>query len=297
MRRSVGALASIAIVATAIAGCGGKSSGAYRDIEDQIGFSRSGIVERQSRVEGMIRDCMKAQGFEYIPVDPLAQRAALTGKSQMSDEEFLKQFGYGISTMFGRGDARSDPNDRIRKSLTEADRAAYDRALWGDNPGATFAEAVDSGHFDQLGGCTRQATESVLGGAAVLATLQRKLDELDQRIAQDPRMVAATEKWSSCMADAGYRYAQGDDIDGDLLRRFQAIVGVGVRPGASVPPSPGTSYDRAALAALGREEVKIANTDQACEKREVTPVESVVRPQYEATFRQQQKDLLARVRL
>jgi hypothetical protein len=36
--------------------------------------------------------------------------------------------------------------------------------------------------------------------------------------------------------------------------------------GATAPPARGTSYDRAALAALQREEVKVANADMACEK-------------------------------
>ena len=96
----------VAIAAVLFAGCGGDDPAAPDtpvELEDQLGFGESGIVERQSRVEGRIRDCMKAQGFDYVPVDPLAQRAALTGKARMSDEEFLDQFGYGISTLFGRG--------------------------------------------------------------------------------------------------------------------------------------------------------------------------------------------------
>lgn len=293
-------LATILMTATLVAGCGGgdaKSSSATQgDIEDQIGFSQAGIVERQSRTEGEIRDCMKAQGFDYIPVDPVAQRAALTGKARMSDEEFTKQFGYGISTMFGRGNEQSDPNDRIRKSLTTADRAAYDRALYGDTPGATFAEAVDTGHFDQLGGCTKQAAETVFGGTTVLANLQKKLDALDERILEDQRMVRAVESWTSCMAQEGYRYTDPEEIDGDLQKRFETIVGVGVRAGATTAPSSGTSYDRAALTDLQREEVKIGNADLKCEKQEITPVESKVRPQYEAEFRQQNRQLLSQVK-
>jgi hypothetical protein len=288
-----------ASIATAlIAGCGGsKSSSSYQDVEAQLGLTRTGIVERQTRVEGAIRDCMKAQGFEYTPVDPLAQQTAVTGSSRvLSDEEFVKQFGYGISTMFGRGNAQSDPNDRIRKSLSAADRAAYDRALWGDNPGATFADAVDTGHFTQLGGCTKQATGTVFGGTAVLTALQGKLDELDQRILEDQRMVRANEKWSACLNNSGYQFASGDDIDAYILKRFQAIAGVGVKAGATVPPNPGTSYDKAALAALQREEVKVANIDLTCEKRYITPVDSTVRPQYEAVFRKQNRQLLSQVR-
>jgi hypothetical protein len=296
--RRVACLACMAITVIVVAGCGSdsKPDSGFAELEDQLGFSQSGIVERQSRVEGEIRDCMKAQGFDYIPVDPFAQRAALTGKARMSDEEFTKQFGYGITTLFGRGSEQSDPNDRIRKSLGPADKAAYDRALFGDTPGLTFAEAADTDATSELGGCTRHATDQVFGGTAVLSSLQKKLDALDEKVLEDQRMVRAIEKWSTCMAEEGYRYSDPEDIDGDLLKRFEAIVGTGVRPGATEPPDPSTTYDHAALADLQREEVKISSADVKCEKKEITPVETVVRPQYESEFRQQNKQLLSRVK-
>ena len=288
----------LALAAILFAACGDDEPQRQRvvELEDQLGFSESGVVERQTRVEGEIQSCMKAQGFDYVPVDPLAQRAALTGKARMTDEEFLEQFGYGISTLFGRAQAEADPNDRIRKSLSPADRAAYDRTLWGESPGLTFSEAIDSDAASELGGCTKQATEKVFGGAAVLAKIQGKFDELEQRITQDQRMVRAVEKWSKCMADQGYRYEEPEEIDTDMIKRFKAIVGAGVQPGATAPPTRGTTYDRAALAALQREEVKIANADLACEKRHITPVELEVRPQYEAAFRKQNRQLLDQVR-
>ena len=288
----------LAVAAILLAACGDDEPQRQRvvELEDQLGFSESGVVERQTRVEGEIQSCMKAQGFDYVPVDPLAQRAALTGKARMTDEEFLEQFGYGISTLFGRAQAEADPNDRIRKSLSPADRAAYDRTLWGESPGLTFSEAIDSDAASELGGCTKQATEKVFGGAAVLAKIQGKFDELEQRITQDQRMVRAVEKWSKCMADQGYRYEEPEEIDTDMIKRFKAIVGAGVQPGATAPPTRGTTYDRAALAALQREEVKIANADLACEKRHITPVELEVRPQYEAAFRKQNRQLLDQVR-
>jgi hypothetical protein len=288
----------VGIAAVALAACGDdepQDQGVV-ELEDQLGFSESGVIERQTRVEGVIQACMKAQGFDYIPVDPLAQRAALTGKARMTDEEFLEQFGYGISTLFGRGQAESDPNDRIRRSLGPADRAAYDRILWGENPGLTFSEAIDSDAATELGGCTKQATEEVFGGATVLARVQGKFDELEERITQDQRMVRAVEKWSACMADEGYRYDEPEEIDTDMIKRFKSIVGAGVQPGATTPPTRGTTYDRTALAALQREEVKIANADLACEKRHITPVELEVRPQYEESFRKQNRQLLQQVR-
>lgn len=288
------------LVATIVLiGCGGGSNPSDRplEIEEQLGFSGSspGSVERQTRVEGLIRDCMRAQGFEHTPVDPQARRQALTGKASLTDEEFLKQFGYGITTLFGRRSKQSDPNDAYRNSLPAADRAAYDRALGGDNPGVTFAEALDTGDFSELGGCTKEASDAVFGGAAVLNAVVGKLDELDQRIVEDQRMVKATEKWAECMAGKGFRYDESDAIDEDLLERFQAIAGSTVRPGATAPPAAGTRYDRAALADLQRQEVQIATADLACENEHVRPVEQVVRPFYEQAFRRENRSLLVRV--
>jgi hypothetical protein len=267
-------------------------------VEDQLGFDTAGIMARQSRVEADIHECMKAQGFDYVPIDPFAQRAAVTGASRLGDEDFLNQFGYGISTLWGRGGAQSDPNQQLRTSLGPADRRAYDRALFGENPGATFQAAVDSGDFTKLGGCTRKATEGVFGGAQVLTQLQGKLDQLDERILADQRMVRALERWTSCMAEAGYRYEDPDEIDSDLTKRMEKIVGpvpgpFATGPGSGQKPVP---YDHAALAALQRDEVATARTDFACERKDITPVEAVVRPQYEAQFRQSNQTLIGQVK-
>jgi hypothetical protein len=281
--------------ATASSSASGQSGGT---VEDQLGFDEAGILARQSRVEAAIAQCMKNEGFDYIPIDPFAQRAALVGSSRLSDTDFLKQFGYGISTLWGRGNPQSDPNQRLRATLGPADRKAYDRALWGENTGATFTEAVDSGHFDRLGGCTLKATEAVFGGAQVLTQLQGKLDELDDRILEDRRMVKAVEKWSSCMAAAGYRYEDPDEIDSDLFKRTEKIVGPLPGQFATGPPAGQTPrpYDHAALASLQHDEVAIARRDWACEQKDIEPVESVVRPEYEAKFRAQNQALISRVR-
>jgi hypothetical protein len=294
--RHLVALALMLFAAALVAGCGGddKSNEPPQELEDTLGFGGDAAKEVQSRVENRIRDCMRAQGFEYVPVDPFAQQQALTGKARITDEEFTRQFGYGISTLFGKGNEQSDPNQRIRTSLAEADRAAYDRALGGDNPGVTFSEAVESGDFTELGGCTKDASEAAFGGPAVLTSLVERLDELDERIIQDQRMVRANEQWTACMLEKGYRYEEPDEIDSDIEERFQAIVGSGVAPGTSTPPQ-GASYDRAALTELQQEEVRIANADLDCEQQEIEPVEREVRPQYEEQFRSQNQRLLARV--
>jgi hypothetical protein len=268
------------------------------DIEDQLGFDQAGIIARQSRVEAGIRDCMRAEGFEYVPVDPLAQRAAVLGSSRLSDEEFLQQFGYGISTLWGRGRAEADPNERIRLAMSPSERKVYDRFLWGENSGATFTEAVDSGNFEKLGGCTRKATEAVFGGAQVLTEIQGKLDALEERILQDQRMVRAIERWSNCMAESGFQYEEPEAIDSDLFERTEKIVGPLPGQFASGPPAgeKPQPYSQARLAALQQEEVAIARADHRCELEHITPEEENVAPQYSEEFRNQNAELISRLK-
>lgn len=264
-------------------------------IEDQLGFTRKGIAAASAKVENSIASCMKAEGFDYVPVDPVAQQAALTGKPNMSDAEYEQQFGYGITTLYGRATAQTDPNATIRAGLGEADRAAYDRALSGGKPDQTFALAVDTGDFTELGGCTKQATDKAFGGTGLLQTLQRKLDELDDSIAADQRMVRAQEAWRACMKDAtGNEYEDAESIEDDIKQRFERAAGSVVPPGEVAPP--GTQVDMAALRKLQADELDLFRKDLKCEQQHIDPVETKVRQEKETKFKSDNADLLRKVK-
>jgi len=111
-----------ATVLLAACGGGGSSKAEQAPVEEQLGLEQDGILERQAKAENYIRDCMTAQGFEYTPVDPQAQRAALVGQADMSEEDFNKQYGYGITTLYDKEQTAdsSNPNDKYRASLSEA---------------------------------------------------------------------------------------------------------------------------------------------------------------------------------
>jgi hypothetical protein len=291
VRRPAWALVAAAIAAL-LAACGGGDSGETEatPVEEQIGLDGDTVLERQARAENLIRDCMKAQGFDYIPVDPVAQQAALTGSTGLSKEEFEKQYGYGITTLYEeRQQAAFGPNETIRNSLDAAGQAAYDRTLYGQDPTATFQVALDTGDFTRLGGCLKTATERVFGGAAVLQSLQTKLEELEERLMADPRMVKAVEQWSKCMLRNGFELSFPEQVDAVLQRKLDAIVGA---PGSGTQNE---NYDRAALAALQREEVEMVNADIACEERHIEAVEEDVRAGLEADFRERNADLLGKV--
>lgn len=286
--------------------CGGGGNDGAKDgaldpkeapVEDQLGFETAGILQRQTLVENLIRDCMKGQGFEYTPGDPAAERAALVGSATLSEEDFEKQFGYGITTLYDqrRTEASRGPNADYRASLAPAERTSFDKALYGKNVGTTFSRAVDSGDFADLGGCTKTATDEAFGGAQVLSTLQTKLDELDARIEADPRMAKANAAWAGCMRAAGHRFEKPDDVDGFLEEKLEDLVGpatkVGIGGGGANP-----KVDRPALVKLQKEEVAIVSADLECEEKHIADVEEAVRKEFERAFAQENAAFLATVR-
>jgi hypothetical protein len=280
------------------AGCGGNKADAAKNdepLEEQLGLGDEGIRLRQANAENLVRDCMKGQGFDYVPVDPNAQQAALTGAQGMSEADFEKQYGYGITTLYEqrRQLAIAGPNKTIRDSLSEPDRKAYDKALHGDDPTATFYDAVDTGDFTRLGGCLKTATEQVFGGADVLTGLSAKLDELDEKIRADARMVKAVKDWSACMREAGFDgLEEQEEVDKVLAQKLEAIVG---SPEDIAETGGASDYDKAALAALQQEEVTMVAADIKCEEEHVEDVEEEVTGEYEAAFREENTALLSKV--
>jgi hypothetical protein len=300
------ATAAMVLAVALFAGCGdsgGSGDGGEADepqaqsgagIEEELGFTRKGVAAAQAKVENAIAACMKAEGFDYVPSDPVAAQAALTGKPNMSDEEFERTYGHGIATLYGRGTAQSDPNARIRAQLGDADRRAYDRTLHGGRPEQTFAFAIDNGDFSELAGCTRAATEEAFGGTRLLTTLQRELDELDEAIVNDQRVVKANEEWRTCMrAATGESFEDSEAVEDTVRDRLEQIVGEVLAPGQVAPDG---SYDAAALADLQRLEVKWTRDDLACEEKHIAAVEDTVRAEKEARFRDENAELLRQVR-
>jgi hypothetical protein len=248
--------------------------------EVAVGLDKKSLQRRQLELEGLLASCMKAKGFDYVPLDPTATPRGRVVVQGLTDEEFRSQYGYGISTLYdaaakpGAKGVTSNPNVAIRDALSPADRTAYDKAFTGGSSEATFASAVDNGDFSSLGGCTREATEKVFGGTKALQTVQSALDEVDKRVAADKRVTAAQRQWASCMRQAGFEYQEGDEIEASLTKRLEAIVGP--------PGGRKATYDKPALASLQENELKLAQTDAACEAKFLKPVKDKVEVETEA---------------
>src|SRR3712207_6460855 len=102
---------------------------------------------------------MAAAGFEYIPVDVKtiqAAQARVRTEPGYTRRTYKEKWGLGVTTRFDNPvrDTGLGPNLAIYRSLRGADKLAYERTLWGDNPDADFAFTLDEEDFSGTGGCT-----------------------------------------------------------------------------------------------------------------------------------------------
>ena len=223
MRRSLVSTRCPDRVALAVAGCGSDEQKPTEvvELEETLGFSSDGILERQSRVENRIRDCMKAQGFEYTPVDPFAQQQALTGKARLSEEEFIEQFGYGISTLVrprhrAGGSQRADPPEPVGHRPRRVRSGALGRQPRRDVRGR--------GRLGPL----RRARRLHEGGER--GDLRRRPGADRARHASSTSWTGTSSRTSGWCAprrsgrrawrERGFRYADPGDIEGDIEERF-----------------------------------------------------------------------------
>ena len=290
-----------------------KSTGDDANIDSPLGLDEAGFALQQNKVEERVKACMKQAGFEYTPVDPHATKAAITGTSGLTDDEFRRQFGYGISTVFEKvveisQSAKSvDPNVAYRTTLDAPGKAAFDKSLTGGNVDLSVAGAVDAakaGDLSGLGGCVGEATKAVFGDSSVTTALA-KIEELDSRAEADPRLVKAREDWVTCMKKRGFDYNDPNAIDTTITDKLAGIVGAVAakalgQTGNFSPLVFGTTalppYDKAALAALQAEELATAQADLECEEKFVVDIEDKVKAEYIKKFSEENAVLIKQAR-
>jgi hypothetical protein len=257
---------------------------------EEFGMTAEQLVRAVEKVESLIAQCMRKQGFRYVAVDYLTVRKGMTADKSMpglDEEEFIDRFGYGISTLYtgqapqlstGYSPAREglgEANIAIYKGLSEAERVAYTRALCGDDPNATFAVGLEGEDFSRCGGCTRQAIEQVFDEDQLKASYYNPVDAM---INQDPRMKKALRKYAEAMREAGFDYDHPDEVESDIRNRLDVITDNG-----SIPLAELSEERRASLAKLQDYERRVALLDYELAVELFDPVEEKI-----------QKELFAR---
>jgi hypothetical protein len=200
---------------------------------------------QEMEIQQEISQCMAREGFDYIPFLPSDVGGGYVG-ADLDEEEYVKTYGFGVSTWVlqdaarnGAGDSEeplaTDPNQEIVDAMDQAEQEEYYRVLYGSEPDIlanTPQEELDAMTEDELmalydeananwqpDGCQNAATENVYGGAAYQEIQTAFWDEFGadyeaiySRVDSDERVLDAQAKWSECMADEGYDYASPDDM-------------------------------------------------------------------------------------
>jgi hypothetical protein len=205
----------------------------------EFGLTSRQLVQYIEKVEALIAQCMRKQGFEYTAADYRTVRKGMSADKNLpglSEEEFIEKYGFGLSTQYtgkppqlseGYSPAREglgEQNVQVFKNLSPADQVAYNRALVGENTDATFAVGLEIENFYRTGGCTRMAIEQVFEPEQLKASYYNPKDAL---INNHHRMKAALREYASEMRDAGFDYNHPDDVEPDVRDQLNALTNGG----------------------------------------------------------------------
>ncbi|HXV63553.1 MAG TPA: hypothetical protein VEK15_22820 [Vicinamibacteria bacterium] len=249
---------------------------------EEFGMSKRQLVEAIERVEPLISQCMRDEGFEYVAADYRTVRSGMTADKSLpglfsSEGRFINEYGFGIATLYtgkppqlndGYSPARiglGERNIAIYKKLSPADQVAYNRKLFGENQEISFAVGLEIENFSRTGGCTRKAIEQVFDAEQLKSTYYNPKDAL---INKDPRMVEALKEFSARMREAGYDYDHPDDVEPDIRKRLYEITG-----GGTVPVEALSAAKKAKLEELQTYERAVAKLTHQLEGTVFDPVE------------------------
>ena len=265
--------------------CSGGSSAAVArgDLPgtEEFGLTKQELVTSIEAVEAHIATCMSDAGFDYIAADYNTVRKGMTSDKNlpgMSEERFIKEHGYGISTFYTGQPPQlatsyspvqvglGKRNIGVFENLSAADQVAYNHTLFGENSDASFAVALEIEDLSRTGGCTRAAIEKVFEPEQLLATYYNPKDAL---IEEDSRMIAAIAKYAECIHDAGFDYGHEKEIEADLRNRLATITGGAPIESLSVE-------SRNSLADLQEYERALAVASLRCEEKHLEPAEDKV---------------------
>lgn len=299
------------------------------DVEAQIEEDRAREMEVQEKTAA----CMAEQGFEYTPYVPEEMFEYYGGPEEdLTEEERMKKYGYGFFTYMLEetenfeefGDpysSENDPNWARMEAMSDSERMAYEKALWGDWENFDFEPEYDEDgneiyvepDFTEIGGCMTLAQEEVWGGGREneeeMMAISEQLDPLWQdfyeRIESDPRIIEANQEWASCMAERGYTFTDQEDIymyldemQQELWSGQEDYFSEGGEVEEDVDFGPfGPGIDEEMIRQLADEELAIAADDWECRgDRSFDELRREISEEYEAQFIAENRELLEKQR-
>jgi hypothetical protein len=250
---------------------------------EEFGLTPRQLVSSIENVEDLISKCMHKQGFRYVEADYETVRKGMSADQKLpgiSEEEFISKYGFGIATTYtgkppqlseGYSPAKiglGERNIQIFKALSRADQVAYNRALFGENTGASFAIGLETENFSRTGGCTRAAISKVFKPEQLSVRYYNPKDAL---VNKHPRMRAALRHYHYEMRKAGFDYHHPDDVETDLRARLATLT-----RGGTIPVERMSQTQIRALRELQTYELKVAKRNYQMASELFDPVEEAI---------------------
>jgi len=203
---------------------------------DYSEFDEADYRAQELEIQQQVAECMAAEGFEYIPFVPSGIGGGFAG---FDEEEYVKTYGFGISTWVLQQDSfgpendpyAQDPNQQIVEAMDDAERDEYYRLLHGGEPEIITntppeeLEAMSPEELDQFyneafqnwepDGCYNEASSDYYNDGQAQAFYEEFGEDLDAFYLQaesDPRLTQAQADWSTCMADKGHDFASQEEM-------------------------------------------------------------------------------------
>jgi hypothetical protein len=210
-----------------VAGCGSTNEpgaapppAAPGQVQEQQKKELTKAEQDSARLENLIADCMKAQGFQYVAhptsYDDPAQDLNVGGRdpSQVPYDKlkvYRQKYGFAIygrdvfptDPAVGNTPRPPNPNNAIRDGLDPARREAYDKALNGGSLTEDKAKQRDVGD----GGCAGKASAQVYPAnteAPKDPAKEAEFKQLMQAFQTDPKLLQASQAYGSCLRKAGF---------------------------------------------------------------------------------------------
>jgi hypothetical protein len=185
--------------------------------------------EQNRKTEELVAQCMKDQGFEYIPRVDNVVTISYAGDEvdyRPDARDWVEKYGYGAinspwmeqngAEVMPTSEPYVDPNQPYLDSLSDSERKAYEEALWGVPQEAVFMDSAESGvataepvEYDWTkAGCYGAAQHEVNSfdpyNSDEFRPLMDAMNELYTAMSESPEMKATDAAWASCMATKGY---------------------------------------------------------------------------------------------
>lgn len=294
MRSAAGLLMTLGL-AMSLTACGGdEAPDASGPAESEVAAMRSQVAapprteteaksaseEHFRRYNQMLTECMGKAGFQFQPVSP---PDGLRQSLGVSEEEYRRQYGFGISTLIEarllQQGGKKDPNATYAATLSEQARRAYNDSY----------SACQERAFRELG--------PPPGMQILSAGMTTVMERAEQAAESDPRLVEAKQRFGACLVQQGYSARTIEDLTKEINERVAPLRAAveqhinNVRKQGGDPTSVRAEQvlnaaQRTELAALRRHELAVADAVGRCVRdgADVDAVQTAVRREYLARF-------------